>query len=211
MIKLFENISEKDMLKLKKILRASSQKFLKNVNVLSNVNRDDFIALIDYGSIELIYTDYEGNKTVIEELSSGEVFGTLTSSIKKEGITCITKEATGITFIEYDQITNNEIFKYDFYILFIKNLIRILTEQLNTRNVRIELLTKRTTRDKLLSYFKYIDEKTGDGSKQISIPLNYTELADYLAVDRSAMTREIKCLKEEGFIETIGKKIILHY
>ena len=211
MIKLFENISEKEMLKLKKILRASSQKFLKNVNVLSNVNRDDFIALIDYGSIELIYTDYEGNKTVIEELSSGEVFGTLTSSIKKEGITCITKEATGITFIEYDQITNNEIFKYDFYILFIKNLIRILTEQLNTRNVRIELLTKRTTRDKLLSYFKYIDEKTGDGSKQISIPLNYTELADYLAVDRSAMTREIKCLKEEGFIETIGKKIILHY
>ena len=211
MVKLFENISEKDMLKLKKILRASSQKFLKNVNVLSNVNRDDFIALIDYGSIELIYTDYEGNKTVIEELSSGEVFGTLTSSIKREGITCITKEDTKITFIEYDQITNNEIFKYDFYILFIKNLIRILTEQLNTRNVRIELLTKRTTRDKLLSYFKYIDEKTGDGSKQISIPLNYTELAEYLAVDRSAMTRELKYMKEEGFIEVIGKRIKLHY
>ena len=211
MIKLFENISEKDMLKLKKILRASSQKFLKNVNVLSNVNRDDFIALIDYGSIELIYTDYEGNKTVIEELSSGEVFGTLTSSIKREGITCITKEDTKITFIEYDQITNNEIFKYDFYIIFIKNLIRILTEQLNTRNIRIELLTKRTTRDKLLSYFKYIDEKTGDGSKQIRIPLNYTELADYLAEDRSATTRELKYLKEEKFIEVIGKRIILHY
>ena len=211
MVKLFENISEKDMLKLKKILRASSQKFLKNVNVLSNVNRDDFIALIDYGSIELIYTDYEGNKTVIEELSSGEVFGTLTSSIKREGITCNTKEDTKITFIEYDQITNNEIFKYDFYIIFIKNLIRILTEQLNTRNIRIELLTKRTTRDKLLSYFKYIDEKTGDGSKQIRIPLNYTELADYLAVDRSAMTRELKYLKEEGFIEQTGKRIILHY
>ena len=211
MVKLFENISEKDILKLKKILRAGSQKFQKNVNVLSNVNRDDFIALIDYGSIELIYTDYEGNKTVIEELTTGEVFGTLTSSIKSEGITCITKEDTKITFIEYDQITNNEIFKYDFYIIFIKNLIRILTEQLNTRNVRIELLTKRTTRDKLLSYFKYIDQKTGDGSKQIRIPLNYTELADYLAVDRSAMTRELKYLKEEKFIEVIGKRIILHY
>lgn len=211
MSNLFENISEKEMLKLKKILRASSQKFKKNVNVLSNVNRDDFIALVDYGSIELIYTDYEGSKTVIEELETGEFFGTLTSSIRNEGISCITKEDTEITFIEYDQITNDEIIKNDFYIIFIKNLIKILTEQLNTRNTRIELLTKRTTRDKLLSYFKYIDKKTGDGSKTIRIPLSYTELASYLSVDRSAMARELKYLKEEGFIEIIGKRIILHY
>ena len=211
MSNLFENISEKEMLKLKKILRSNTQKFKKNVNVLSNVNRDDFIALIDYGSIELIYTDYEGNKTVIEELETGEVFGTLTSSIKNEGITCITKDDTSITFIEYDQITNNDIIKTDFYIIFVKNLIKILTEQLNTRNIRIELLTKRTTRDKLLSYFKYIDKKTGDGSKTIRIPLTNTELASYLSVDRSAMTRELKYLKEEGFIEQIGKRIILHY
>ena len=95
-------------------------------------------------------------------------------------------------------------------IIFIKNLIKILTEQLNTRNIRIELLTKKTTRDKLLSYFKYLDQKTGGGSKTIKLPLSYTELASYLSVDRSAMTREIKYLKEEGFIEIIGKRIILH-
>ncbi|MBR6137786.1 MAG: Crp/Fnr family transcriptional regulator [Bacilli bacterium] len=211
MAKLFENISENNMLKLKKILRANTQKFKKDVNVLSNVNRDDFIALIDYGSIELVHTDYEGNKTVIEELEEGEVFGTLTSSIKAEGVTCITKEDTAITFIEYDQITNNEIIKNDYYIIFVKNLIRLLTEQLNTRNIRVELLTKRTTRDKLLAYFKYIDQKTGDGSKKIKIPLSYTELASYLSVDRSAMTRELKYLKEEGFIEANGNRITLHY
>ncbi len=211
MANLFENISEKEMLKLKKVLRANTQKYKKNINVLSNVNREDFIALIDSGTIELIYTDYEGNKTVIEELETGEVFGTLTSSIKNEEITCMTKEDTEITFIEYDQITNDEIIKNDFYIIFIKNLIKILTEQLNTRNIRIELLTKRTTRDKLLAYFKHIDQKTGDGSKTIRVPLSNTELANYLSVDRSAMTRELKYLKEEGFIEQIGKRIILHY
>lgn len=211
MVNLFDNISEKEMLKLKKILKSSSQIFKKNVNVLSNVNRDDFIALIEYGSIELIYTDYEGSKTVIEELRAGEVFGTLTSSIKNEGISCFTKEDTKITFIEYDQITNDDIIKTDFYIIFIKNLIKILTEQLNTRNIRIELLTKKTTRDKLLSYFKYIDKKTGGGSKTIKLPLSYTELASYLSVDRSAMTREITSLKNEGFIRTKGRKITLLY
>jgi len=211
MSNLFENINEREMLKLKKILRSSSQKFKKNVNVLSNVNRDDFIALIDYGSIEIIYTDYEGSKTVIEELETGEVFGTLTSSIKNEGISCITKEDTEITIIEYNQITNDEIIKSDFYIIFIKNLIKILTEQLNNRNIRIELLTKKTIRDKLLAYFKYINKKTGNGSNIIKMPLSYTELASYLSVDRSAMTREIKYLKDDGFIEIIGKRIILHY
>ncbi|MBP5679344.1 MAG: Crp/Fnr family transcriptional regulator [Bacilli bacterium] len=211
MIKLFENISEKEMLQLKRILRASTFQYPKNINILSNVNRDDFIALIEKGTVELIYTDYEGNKTVIEELTAGEVFGTLTSSIRSEGITCITKEETLITFIEYDQITNDEIIKNDFYIIFVKNLIKILTEQLSTRNIRIELLTKRTTRDKLLAYFKYMDQKTGDGSKTFKLPLTHTELANYLSVDRSAMTRELKYLKEEGFIEQIGKKIILHY
>ena len=63
----------------------------------------------------------------------------------------------------------------------------------------------------MLAYFKYINKKTGNGSNIIKMPLSYTELASYLSVDRSAMTREIKYLKDEGFIEIIGKKIILHY
>ena len=209
MANLFENISDKNLLKLKRILRSNSTKYPKNVNVLSNVNRDDFIALIDRGSVQLVFNDYDGNKTIIEELKAGEIFGTLTSSIRPDDISAITKEETEITFIEYDQITNDEIIKTDFYIIFIKNLIRILTEQLNNRNTRIELLTKRTTRDKLLSYFKYMAQKTG--YRRFKMPMSFTELADYLSLDRSAMTREIKYLKEEGFIEVSGKRITIEY
>ncbi len=209
MTNLFENISEKNMLKLKRILKSNTVKYRKNVNVMSNVNQDDFIALVDTGCVQLIFTDYDGNKTILEEITAGEIFGTLTSSIKSEEITCMTKEETQITYIEYDEITNDEIIKSDFYIIFIKNLIRILTEQLNTRNTRIELLTKRTTRDKLLIYFRQESQKRK--SKKFSLSINYTELANYLSVDRSAMMREIKYLKEEGFIETNGKKITLNY
>ena len=209
MTNLFENISEKNMLKLKRILKSNTVKYRKNVNVMSNVNQDDFIALVDTGCVQLIFTDYDGNKTILEEITAGEIFGTLTSSIKSEEITCMTKEETQITYIEYDEITNDEIIKSDFYIIFIKNLIRILTEQLNTRNTRIELLTKRTTRDKLLIYFRQESQKRK--SKKFSLSINYTELANYLSVDRSAMMREIKYLKEEGFIETNGKRITLNY
>lgn len=206
---LFENISEKNIIKLKRILNANTIKFGKNINILSNINRDDFIAIIDDGDVQLVYNDYNGNKTIIQELTSGEVFGTLTSTINSDEVTCMTKNETQITIIEYDDITNDEIIKTDFYIIFIKNLIKILTDQLSIRNNRIELLTKRTTRDKLLSYFKMEAQKKGN--KKFQLPMPYTELANFLSVDRSAMSREIGYLREEGFIETDGKKITINY
>ena len=210
MTNLFDNISNKNIEKLKKILKTSTIKYHKNVNVISNLfNKEDFIALIDKGCVQIIFDDYDGNKIILEELKTGEMFGSLTSTLRQDEISCIAKEETTITFIEYNQITNDEIFKYDFYIIFIKNLIRILTEQLNTRNTRIELLTKRSTRDKLLAYFKGIAQKKG--INKYTMDISMTELASFLSVDRSAMTREIKYLKEEGFIEQNGKKITVKY
>ena len=209
MTNLFENISEKNLLKLKIILKANTIRYRKNVNILSNVNRSDFIAIIDSGSINFIYTDYDGNKSILEELNKGEIFGSLTSTIHSDEITCITKEETQITYIEYDEITNNEIIKNDYYIIFIKNLIRILSEQLSTRNRRIELLTKKTTRDKILIFLK--QESQRKKNKTFFLKTTYTEMANYLSVDRSAMTREMKYLKEEGFIDTNGKQITINY
>ena len=209
MANLFDSISEKNILKLKRILNANTVKYKKNVNILSNVNNDNFIALIDSGSIQFIFNDYNGNKTIIEELTSGEIFGNLISNISSEEITCITKEDTQITYIEFDEITNDEIIKNDFYIIFIKNLIKLLTDQLTTRNTRIELLTKRSTRDKILAYFK--NESQKKGTKKFTMSMTFTELASFLSVDRSAMSREIKYLKEEGFIEINGKKIRINY
>ena len=209
MTNLFENINDKNIEKLKRILKANTIKYPKNVNVLSNVKRDDFIALVDTGTVQLERSDYDGNTTIIDTISQGEIFGSLTSAIKNEEVSCITKEETQITFIEYNQITNDEIIKTDSYILFIKNLIKLLSEQVSIKNSRIELLTQKTTRDKLLEYFNIMSTKSG--SRTIHLPFNFSDLANYLAIDRSAMTREINYLKEEGFIKTNGRKITLLY
>ena len=117
---LFENIHPKNIEKLKRILQANTIRYRKNINILSNVNREDFIAIIDSGSVQLIYNDYDGNKSIIEEITEGEIFGSINYVLNAEEITCITKEETQITFIEYEQITNDEIIKNDFYIIFIK-------------------------------------------------------------------------------------------
>lgn len=209
MTNLFQGLSEKEVDKLKRILKSNTITYPKNINILSNMNKDDFIAIIESGSIQFIFNDYDGNKTILDELSEGEIFGSLTYSLHNEELSCITKEDTQITYIEYDQITNDEIIKNDFYIIFIKNLIKLLNSQININNKRIELLTKRTTRDKLLAYFKQISQDKG--SKTFMMPITYTELASYLSVDRSSMMRELSYLKEEGFIKTIGKRITINY
>jgi len=209
MTNLFENINEKDIDKLKRFLRANTSTYPKNINVLSNIYKSDFIAIIEEGTVDIEFCDYEGNKTIMETLNKGNFFGSLTFSLNNDEISCITKEKTQITFIEYNQITNNDMMKNDYYIIFIKNLIKLLSEQVSLKNSRINLLTKKTTREKLLKYFKMISKETGNNN--IYIPISFTELAEYLSVDRSAMMREISYLKEDGLIRTNGRNITLRY
>ena len=74
-------------------------------------------------------------------------------------------------------------------------------------NERIDILTRRTIRNKLLEYFK--TEYKKHGSRIIYLPFSFSDLANYLAVDRYAMTREIKALKDDGIITVKDKKIYL--
>lgn len=206
---LFDNISEKNKEKIYKILQTTTNNYPKDINILSNVNRPNFIGIIEEGTAQLIFNDYLGNKTILETLEENDIFGSLITNINSDEITCITKEKTKVTYIDYDRITDTENIKYDYYLTFIKNLLIILEEQLTSKNERIAILTKKTTRDKLLQFFKLTSIKKG--SRTFTIPYSFTELAGYLSVDRSAMTREIKYLKDEGFIKIDKKRITIDY
>ena len=76
-------------------------------------------------------------------------------------------------------------------------------------NTRVEILTKRSIREKLRGYFNILS--TRNLSKTFTLPFSLTDLADYLSVDRSAMMRELKLLKDDGFILKTGNKIKLIY
>lgn len=71
---------------------------------------------------------------------------------------------------------------------------------------RVDLLSRRTTRDKLLGYFELLSKKYG---KTFTLPFSITELANYLSVDRSSMSRELSYLKKEKFIKQDRNKVTL--
>ena len=84
-----------------------------------------------------------------------------------------------------------------------------MANKLVKRNERIELLTTRSIRNKLLNYFELQAKK--NNSKSFNLMYSYTDLADYLSVDRSAMMRELKNLKEDKLITDTNKKITILY
>ena len=87
------------------------------------------------------------------------------------------------------------------------NLLKIISQKIQENNERIEILTNKTIRDKLLAYFR--NNTKNSNNRIVYLPFTLTDLADYLAVNRSAMSRELKNLKDEGFIEIKNKKIKL--
>lgn len=204
----FYNIDEIDKEQLLKQLETVTFEFPKNNTILEKIKNDNFIGIIIEGLVQIIKTDYNGNRTIIEELSENSMFGSRISSLSNKEYSIITKEDTKIIIIDYDQILRCNV-NSNYYNQFIKNLLDITINSVNSKNERIEILTKKTIRNKLLEYFRIVSSK--NNSRNIYLPFTFTDLADYLAIDRSAMTRELKYLKEEGFIEIKNKRITLLY
>lgn len=112
------------------------------------------------------------------------------------------KENCEILSFIYDSIINQCNSKCKFHNELEKVLPMLIMNNTIKLNTRIELLTKKNIRDKLLTYFNLLSTKKL--SKTFTLPFSLTDLADYLSVDRSAMMRELSHLKEEGFIEKKG-------
>lgn len=206
--KLFQSMSKKETEKLLKNLEAVTLNFKKNTNVFSTINCENMLGIIEYGHIQIIKNDYNGNRIIIDELRDNDTFGYLITPFLNNECDIIVKQDSRITFIEYDFIINKSDNNSSYY-SFIRNLLLFMTDIIEEKNQRIEILTKKSIRNKILEYFKFLEKK--NGYKSFILPISFTELADYLAIDRSAMSRELKNLKEEGFIKIKNKKVTLLY
>ena len=184
--------------------------FGKNEVVTTYIkNRNQLCILLD-GNADLVRYDLNGNRTIVEHFSKnalfGEVFYTITTNNE---LLVEAKSNCTVLFYIYDDIFHKCRNNCKFHQTLSENLPQLILNKVTDLNMRIELLTKRSTRDKLLGYFSLLSTRKLSGS--FELPFSLTDLADYLSVDRSAMMRELKLLKEDGFIEKVGNRIILLY
>ena len=177
----------------------------KNNSILRSISSNNILGIIEEGSAQIIRTDYDGNIIIIDDLTSGSIFGTKFSLLENDEYDIVTKENCSIIFIDYDYILKIDQKRSIYYQKFLINLLNIMSKIVHTQNERINILTRKTTREKLLEYFE--NESKRNFSKTFYLSFNLTELAEYLSIDRSAMMREIKRLKEDKIIESSGNKI----
>ena len=184
--------------------------FLKGETITTYIEKRNQICFVLKGEADLIRYDLNGNKTIIGHFTKNDVFGEVFYPANTNNELFVeAKKNAEILFLLYDDIQEKCKRTCTFHEELKESLSDIILSQVIELNTRIELLTKRNTRDKLLSYFDILSSNRMN--KTITIPFSYTDLADYLSVDRSAMTRELSHLIEDGFIKKIGNKITLMY
>ena len=151
--------------------------------------------------------DFNGNQTVVEKFNKFDVFGEIFYKINTNNeLFVIAKEKSKILLFNYDIFEKKCKKNCKMHEELVIGLPNLVLSKVSDLNLRIELLSKKTIRDKLISYFRILSEK--NFSKTFTLPFSLTDLADYLSVDRSAMMRELKSLKEEGFIKKSDKNKI---
>ena len=205
----FEGITDIQRNRLLKLLQVHTYNFSKNQEILPTIRKENIISIMIKGSAQIINYDYEGNENIIENLYENSIFGTNISATNNENYEIIAKENTEIIVIDYNKLLDLKNIKHEYFNVFIHNLFEIINIKYKETNEKIRILEKKTIRDRLLEYFDILYKKTY--TRNIYLPFSFKDLADYIAVNRSAMFREIRNLKNEKFIDTKGKRVTILY
>lgn len=190
--------------------RIQIKKFIKNETVTTYIEKRNQICIVLSGEVDLIRYDSNGNKTIIGHFVADDVFGEVFYPANTNNeLFVVARKNSEVLFYTYDSLFSKCKRNCDFHKELTNSLSELFLDQIINLNLRIELLTKRTIRSKILAYFEILSKRSL--RKTFSLPFSYTDLADFLSIDRSAMMRELKLLIDDGFVKKVGNKITLLY
>ena len=202
----FFNISASDILEIRRCLFSKVKIYKKGDIIMHISDTDESLGLIDSGTAHLVRIDVDGNKSIIDYYESGDVFGKRLSPQSQIDMYYVrAKEKCSITFIDVGKLLSKCESNCEKHTVLLNNLLLIT---LKKSQMHLDILSQRTIRQKLVTYFEYLSNQNENNS--FTLPLSLSDLADYLSVDRSAMMREIKKLKSEEIISSDLNQITLH-
>ena len=167
------------------------------------------VGIIERGAASLIRIDAAGVATVLEELHAGGVFGKdlAFAGSREDSLEVVCRTACDVLFIDYPHILKRCENACYHHSLLVQNMLRLMADKAQSLSERVDVLSRRSIREKLLCYFRQQSEK--EGANTFTLPFSLSTLADYIATDRSAMMRELKRLREEGTVSSDGRRFTL--
>ncbi|MBQ2297215.1 MAG: Crp/Fnr family transcriptional regulator [Ruminiclostridium sp.] len=197
---LFRQIDPKDLAAMLKCLSARVLTAQRGEFIETTSGGKPLMGVVLEGSVEMISEDYFGKKSILTLLTVGNLFGETYSCLQARNRTVAfqVREDSRVLILDYDRILHACKLVCRFHHRMIENMVELIAEKNLELIEKLEVTSRTSIREKLLTYLTRQAERTG--SLTFTIPMGRTELAEYLCTDRSAMTRELSRLRDEGII-----------
>ena len=198
---IFYNLKNEEIINILNFFNYSKEDFEKNNFIFEIGKPISKIGIILSGEINIIKEDFWGNRNILNKFKSGEIFGEVfaLAKVSPNNILVETSQNSKILFLNLTNFSidnennSNEILK------FLSNIFKISLKKNILFTEKLEHITKKTIREKIISYLS--TEALKNSSNSFFIKFDRQELADYLFVERSALSRELSSMKKDGLIE----------
>lgn len=199
-VKLFNDIDKDDLEAMLTCLDSRVISLKKGEYILAAGNSVDQVGIVLTGHLHITKEDMDGERTLLATLSLGEFFGEALccAGVTESPVSVLANTNAKVMLLGFRRILETCSSSCSFHTKLIENMLRIIAQKNLQLQVRMDFLSKKTIRARLLNYFESV---VAQQSHDFTIPLNREELADFLCIDRSALSRELGFLKRNGIID----------
>ena len=167
------------------------------------------VGIVLSGALHMVKEDVWGHQSLVAYLGIGSLIGE-SEALEPESETHVSYIAaadTQVIFVPLDRVLHPCKRQCPFHTAIARNMFRLMGQKNALLLDKIEVSSKSSLREKILSYLKMLSER--QGGKYIRVPLNRTDMASYLQSNRSAMTRELSDMQADGIIDFDGNTFVL--
>lgn len=198
---LFSGVSDMEITAMLNCLQAKLLTFQKGDYIFKEGERIDNITVLVKGKLLIQHNDFWGNRNIINIIRVGEMFGESYVAPESENLQndVIAEEDSAVIIFDIHRILTVCSTACRFHSIVIQNLFFAISEKNRKLVQKISHMSKRSTRAKLLSYLS--EEAKRQNNSHFTIPFTRQQLADFLCVDRSAMSNELCKMRDEGLLQ----------
>ena len=198
--KLFSGVGEEDIASLLSCLGARKKEYKKGEYILREGEHISDVFILVEGKIHIQKDDYWGNRSILSVISVGEMFGEGYAAPESGALLndVVAVEDSSVIFFDVKRILTTCSSACRFHNMIVQNMFFVISDKNRKLVQKLGHMSGRTTRAKLISYLS--EEAKRQGSSTFTVPFNRQQLADYLCVDRSAMSNELCKMRDEGMI-----------
>ena len=198
---LFDGISQENIKKLCKCLSAREKKLNKGAFVFQAGEKIGSVYILLSGSVHIVDSDFWGNQVIVETMNAYDFFGEayVLADAERYLVSVQAAEDICVLVLNPELIHHACVCECECHQVLLKNVVRIMARKIVRLTQKLTHVVRRTTREKLLSYLSQRAQQAG--SSAFEIPYSRQQLADYLSVERSAMSHELGKMRDAGILK----------